>query len=42
MAVPRQSFVIHPNGGWWQSIIPVESFANLHEELANRVSFIFG
>jgi hypothetical protein len=18
-AVPRQSFVIHPNGGWWQS-----------------------
>jgi hypothetical protein len=19
-AVPRQSFVIHPNGGWWQSI----------------------
>jgi hypothetical protein len=20
-AVPRQSFVIHPNGGWWQSTL---------------------
>jgi hypothetical protein len=26
-AVPRQSFVIHPNGGWWQSTISDACFS---------------
>jgi hypothetical protein len=40
-AVPRQSFVIHPNGGWWQSNLSQPSFFELKAVWSLRQEFNF-